>query len=160
MEDWLTWKYSSLSLALHVTGIDFAGPFELKSSMLQKAPLIKGYVCLFVCFTTKAIHLQTCSELLSTVVEAAFTCFVGRRGLHSVVSDNGRNFIRASRKLLKEFSTFLCTTSNDISTLYPHTRLTWKVSGNSLEKCLSTDLHTNGRSFRLSFNLCSLRRPI
>lgn len=119
----LTWKISSLSLALHVTGFEFAGPFELKSSMLRRA-----------------IHSEPCSELSSVAFEAALVCFVGSRGLpHRVVSDNGRNFIGTR-------------TSNDISTLYPTTRLTWKVSGSPLQKCLNviskelqdrTDLHSN-----------------
>lgn len=80
----------------HVTGVDFAGPFELKSSTLRKSTILKGYVSVFVCFSTKAIHLEPCSDLSSLAFEAAFSRFVGRRGLpHRMVSDNGKNFIGA-----------------------------------------------------------------
>ncbi|XP_075158166.1 uncharacterized protein LOC142231444 [Haematobia irritans] len=110
---------STFSPPFHITGIDFAGPFELKSSSLRKAPIIKGYVCVFVCFSTKAIHLEACTELSSAAFEAALARFVGRRGLPSrIYSDNGRNFVGASRALLREFSMFIKTTSSSISQKY------------------------------------------
>ncbi|XP_075150700.1 uncharacterized protein LOC142224800 [Haematobia irritans] len=116
-----------LSPPFNITGVDFAGPFELKSSTLKRAPIIKSYVSIFVCFTTKAIHLEPCSELSSLAFEAAFTRFVGRRGLpHRVVSDNGRNFIGASRKLLKEFSAFVKSTASDISKKYSTHGFEWQ----------------------------------
>ncbi|XP_075150485.1 uncharacterized protein LOC142224588 [Haematobia irritans] len=118
---------STFSPAFHITGIDFAGPFELKSSSLRKAPIIKGYVCVFVCFTTKAIHLEACTELSSAAFEAALARFVGRRGLPSrIYSDNGRNFLGASRTLLREFSQFIKTTSTSISQKYSIHGFEWK----------------------------------
>ncbi|XP_075157748.1 uncharacterized protein LOC142231014 [Haematobia irritans] len=117
----------TLSPPFHITGIDFAGPFELKSSTLRRSPIIKGYVSIFVCFATKAIHLEPCSELSSLAFEAAFTRFVGRRGLpQRVVSDNGRNFIGASRKMLKEFASFVKTTAHDISQKYSAHGFEWQ----------------------------------
>ncbi|XP_075159812.1 uncharacterized protein LOC142232963 [Haematobia irritans] len=117
----------TLSPPFHVSGIDFAGPFELKSSPLRKSPIIKGYVCVFICFSTKAIHLEACSDLSSAAFEAAFARFVGRRGLPSrIYSDNGRNFVGASRSLLREFAQFLQTTSTDISQKYLQHGFEWK----------------------------------
>ncbi|XP_075150527.1 uncharacterized protein LOC142224630 [Haematobia irritans] len=110
----------------HVTGLDFAGPFELKSSYLRKSPLVKGYVSVFVCFATKAIHLEPCSDLSSAAFGATFARFVGRRGLpRRVVSDNGRNFVGASRILLREFSKFIKCTSDDISDKYVSHGFEW-----------------------------------
>ncbi|XP_075163176.1 uncharacterized protein LOC142235803 [Haematobia irritans] len=117
----------NFSPPFHVTGIDFAGPFELKSSTLRKSPVIKGYVCVFVCFSTKAIHLEVCSDLSSAAFEAAFARFVGRRGLPCrIFSDNGRNFLGASRTLLREFAHFIKTTSSDISQKYLTHGFEWK----------------------------------
>jgi len=44
------------SHAFEVTGIDFCGPFFYKSEVRSKPP-VKCYVCVFMCFATKAIHL-------------------------------------------------------------------------------------------------------
>lgn len=98
-----------LTPPFHVTGIDFAGPFELKSSQLRNSPIIKGYVSVFVCFSTKAIHLELCSDLSSVAFEAAFSRFD---------NDNGRNFVGASRKMLTEFRIFLETASSHVSQKY------------------------------------------
>ncbi|XP_059223173.1 uncharacterized protein LOC131996978 [Stomoxys calcitrans] len=116
----------TLSPPFHTTGIDFAGPFELKSSSLRRAPTIKGYVCVFACFATRAIHLETCSDLSSAAFEAAFYRFVGRRGLpRRIVSDNGRNFLGASRALIREFSQFIKSASSDISKKYAAHGFEW-----------------------------------
>lgn len=117
----------SLSPPFSITGVDFAGPIELKSSSLRNSPIIKGYVSVFVCFSTKAIHLEPCSDLSSAAFEAAFTRFIGRRGLPCrVMSDNGRNFLGASRTLLKEFSTFLKKASSEMSKKYAAHGFEWK----------------------------------
>ncbi|MHC5848192.1 hypothetical protein ACYT7O_10510, partial [Streptococcus pyogenes] len=53
----------TLSVPFATTGVDFAGPFQIKASSLRTSPYIKGYVAVFVCFSTKAIHLELCSDL-------------------------------------------------------------------------------------------------
>lgn len=45
------------------TGIDFAGYFEVKTSRIRNAKFVKCYVALFVCMTTKAIHLELVRDL-------------------------------------------------------------------------------------------------
>lgn len=44
-----------------ICGIDYGGP--VKSSLQRKSPITKGYICIFVCFTTKAIHIELASDL-------------------------------------------------------------------------------------------------
>ncbi|XP_075156671.1 uncharacterized protein LOC142229953 [Haematobia irritans] len=93
------------SLPFTYTGVDFAGPFTIKSSPLKNAKLLKGYAAVFVCFSTRSVHLETCSDLSTDAFLAAFSRFVGRRGLpKTIFSDNGRNFVGANRKLLHEHS--------------------------------------------------------
>ncbi|XP_065356330.1 uncharacterized protein LOC135950724 [Calliphora vicina] len=116
----------NLSIPFQTTGIDFAGPFELKSSTLRNAALVKGYVSVFVCFSTKAIHLEVCSDLSTAAFRAAFSRFVGRRGLpFRIYSDNGRNFVGASRQLKREFDAFINTASTDIAQKYVTHGLEW-----------------------------------
>lgn len=88
-------------------GVDFGGPFMTKIGMTRKPQLQKSYVCLFVCFSTKAVHLELVSSLTTEVFIAALDRFVSRRGLSAdIYSDQGTNFIRADREL-KELSSLL-----------------------------------------------------
>ncbi|XP_075150563.1 uncharacterized protein LOC142224665 [Haematobia irritans] len=99
---------ATFSLPFTYTGVDFAGPFNLKTSSLRNAKVVKGYAAVFVCFSTKAVHLEVCSDLSSDAFLAAFTRFTGRRGLpKTMFSDNGKNFGGASYKLLQAHNTFL-----------------------------------------------------
>ncbi|XP_055681881.1 uncharacterized protein LOC129789254 [Lutzomyia longipalpis] len=61
-------------------GIDYAGPIRLRSSNLRKAPTLKGYICLFICMATKAIHLEAVSDMSTEAFKAALARFTGRRG--------------------------------------------------------------------------------
>ena len=61
---------------------------------------ITTFLALFVCFSTKAVHLELVSSASTAVCIAALRRFVSRRGLPNVVySDNGTNFIGAEREL-------------------------------------------------------------
>ncbi|GJQ65570.1 hypothetical protein Trydic_g7669 [Trypoxylus dichotomus] len=85
---------------LYVTGTDYAGPFALKNKSGRGAKTIKCYLCIFICLTTKAIHLEPVSDLTTDAFIATFRRFVSRRGLLShMYSDNGRNFIGAKSQL-------------------------------------------------------------
>ncbi|XP_072384621.1 uncharacterized protein [Diabrotica undecimpunctata] len=91
------------------TGIDFGGPFCIKSSSLRRAPTSKGYIALFVCLATKAVHLEAVSDLTTDAFLACLKRFIARRGILSIIySDNGTNFVGANNHLTllrKHFST-------------------------------------------------------
>ncbi|XP_068896106.1 uncharacterized protein [Tenebrio molitor] len=40
------------------TGIDYAGPIYLKTGNSRSKQRVKAYIALFICFTTKAIHIE------------------------------------------------------------------------------------------------------
>ncbi|XP_046961242.1 uncharacterized protein LOC124530918 [Vanessa cardui] len=83
-------------------GMDFAGPIQVKNSRVRKAIVSKGYVCIYVCFVTKAIHLELTSDLSTDAFLASFKRFISRRGLPSdVFCDNGGCF-RGARNQLAE----------------------------------------------------------
>lgn len=46
-----------------ITGVDFAGPVHTKRGNPRHPTLVKTYLCLFVCFSTKAIHLEVVSDM-------------------------------------------------------------------------------------------------
>lgn len=81
-------------------GTDYGGPFYIKNKKGRGASLSKGYICLFVCMSTKAVHLELVSELTTECFLAAFNRFVSRRGVpKNVYSDNGLNYVGANREL-------------------------------------------------------------
>ena len=88
-------------------GVDFAGPVLIKSGRIRKPTITKAYVCVFVSFTVKAVHLEPVSELTTSAFIATLRRFVARRGKPSVIwSDHGTNFVGAARELkeLHQFS--------------------------------------------------------
>ena len=82
------------------TGLDFAGPLIIKRGNPRKPSKVKCYVCVFVCFCTKAVHLELVTDLTTKAFLAAFRRFSSRRGYPTTVySDNGTNFVRAAAEL-------------------------------------------------------------
>jgi hypothetical protein len=60
----------------------------------------KAYICVFVCMTTKAVHLEAVSGLSTEDFIATFKRFTSRRGISShMYSDCGTNFVGADKEL-------------------------------------------------------------
>lgn len=82
------------------TGVDYCGPFYLKARSGRCKTVVKGYVAVFVCMTTKAVHLELVSDLTSEAFIAALTRFTSRRGrVQELYSDNGTTFHGADKEL-------------------------------------------------------------
>ncbi|XP_075162902.1 uncharacterized protein LOC142235538 [Haematobia irritans] len=105
------------------TGLDFAGPFDIKNYAGRGCIITKGYVCVFVCFATKAIHLETTSDLSTSSFLAAFDRFISRRGcpLH-IHSDNGTTFVGASKILAREC---IQSSKNAVSSGFAYQNISW-----------------------------------
>ncbi|XP_055522657.1 uncharacterized protein LOC129716842 [Wyeomyia smithii] len=83
------------------TGIDYWGPIYVQPPHRRASPR-KTYVAVFVCFCTKAVHLELVADLTTAKCLQSLRRFVARRGLCSdIYSDNGRNFIGAANELRK-----------------------------------------------------------
>ncbi|XP_055856101.1 uncharacterized protein LOC129919272 [Episyrphus balteatus] len=101
------------SFAFAHTGCDYAGPITLRSSRGRKPTMSKGYISLFVCMTTKALHLELVSDLTTDAFLAALKRFIARRGKCSVMySDNGTNFQGAARVLSEMYKLVQSQTHN------------------------------------------------
>ncbi|XP_067214210.1 uncharacterized protein [Linepithema humile] len=88
----------------HNTGVDYAGPFSTRDRKGRGCKTYKSYLCLFICMTTKAIHLV--SDLTTENFIMALRRFVSRRGRPGkIFSDNGTTFVGANSEL-KAFSEF------------------------------------------------------
>ena len=88
-------------------GVDYAGPFHIKYGSVRKPTIVKAYVCVFVCLSVKAVHLESATDLTTDAFITALQRFIARRGKPSLIwSDHGTNFVGAAREL-KELSEFL-----------------------------------------------------
>lgn len=93
-------------------GVDYAGPVLTLNRKGRGARTVKSYICLFVCFITRAVHLELVSDLTSESYILALKRFISRRAKPlEIFSDNGKNFVGA----MNEFGKFLARCSDDIS---------------------------------------------
>ncbi len=112
------------------TGMDFAGPFIIKKGHTRRPVYLKAYACLFVCFSTKAVHIELVSDLTSEAFLAALKRFVARRGCPThLQSDNGSNFVGANN-ILKDIYALLSekTTQTAITSFATSQRIEWHFS--------------------------------
>lgn len=86
------------------TGVDYAGPMQVLPYASRGQRTRNGYVSVFVCLSTKAIHLEFVEDYSTNGFLAALRRFVSRRGLPShLYSDNGTNFQGADQELRRSF---------------------------------------------------------
>ncbi|XP_058811177.1 uncharacterized protein LOC131676067 [Topomyia yanbarensis] len=82
------------------TGVDYFGPVYVRPGYRRTA--VKAYVAVFVCFSTKATHLELVTDLSTARFIQALRRFISRRGkCANLWSDNGTNFVGA-RNQMKE----------------------------------------------------------
>ncbi|XP_062538696.1 uncharacterized protein LOC134206972 [Armigeres subalbatus] len=146
------------------TGLDFAGPFQIRSNAkLRSAPTLKGYVCVFVCMATRALHLEAVSDLTTDGFMGALQRFVSRRGLvHKLYSDNATNFEGAKnemrrlaslfkeeqhQKKLNEFCTERTIEWSFIPPRSPHMGGIWEAGVKSVKSHLKMVMAENKLSF-------------
>lgn len=107
-------------------GVDYAGPFLVKDRLTRCAKQIKVYICLFICLSTKAVHLEMVTELTTVAFLASLNRFIGRRGKPtSIWSDNATNFVGANREL-KELSEFLFRNQDEIASTLSNDMIKWQ----------------------------------
>ncbi|XP_057372195.1 uncharacterized protein LOC130693086 [Daphnia carinata] len=87
-----------MSNPFEVTGVDFAGPFPLTTGQVNTED--KGYICLFTCAVTRAVHLEATTGQDTTTFIHALRRFFARREVPKVMySDNASAFTQAARYL-------------------------------------------------------------
>lgn len=87
------------------SGLDYAGPITIKTWKRRAARSYKGYLTVFVCLVTSAIHIEVVTDYTTEVFIAAYKRFTGRRGICATLqSDCGTNFVGADSVLRFRFS--------------------------------------------------------
>ena len=83
-----------------ICGVDYAGPFLMKKGHTRKPVIVKCYLAVFVCFATKAVHLEVVSDASTETFLGCLKRFISRRGSPAEIhSDNGGNFVGAKKDL-------------------------------------------------------------
>lgn len=83
-----------------IAGVDYAGPYLIRDRKTRNFKTSKAYISLFVCFVTKAMHLEIVSDLTTECFLAALRRFMARRGKCSHIhSDQGTTFVGANNEL-------------------------------------------------------------
>ncbi|XP_055715157.1 uncharacterized protein LOC129809373 [Phlebotomus papatasi] len=89
------------------TGVDYAGPLKYRPAVTRgvaqrNAGVYVGYIAVFVCMASKAIHLEFVTSLSAEAFLAAFRRFAARRGTpRHMFSDHGKNFEGAVREITR-----------------------------------------------------------
>ena len=72
------------------SGVDYAGPVSVRLSKTRGRGTLKGYIAIFVCMSTRAVHLEIVEDYSSQYSH--------------LYSDNGTNFVGADRQLREMFA--------------------------------------------------------
>lgn len=81
-------------------GIDYCRPFYIKERKFRNRGTIKVYACIFICFASKAVHIELVSDLTTEAFIGSLRRFFARRGLSAnLYSDNATNFIGAKNEI-------------------------------------------------------------
>jgi len=87
------------------SGVDYAGPFIIKTWKGKNAKTYKAYLVLFVCHATSAVHLELVTDYSTDAFIAAYKRFTARRGIcATLMSDCGTNLKGADCDLKNLFS--------------------------------------------------------
>ena len=106
-------------------GINYAGLIKIRSASGRGYHAMKGYIVVFICFSTKAVHLEAVTGYDSKKFLNAFKRFIARRGLCTdVYFDCGTPLVGADSELISIFSKYSTDFKkiiNDLSDL----KVTW-----------------------------------
>lgn len=82
------------------TGVDYAGPIQARTTKGRGHRSYKAYIAVFVCMTTRAVHLEAVTDCSTSGFLAAFRRFTSQRGVCAELwSDHGSNFKGANTEL-------------------------------------------------------------
>ena len=89
-------------LAFTVTATDHAGPVFYKNE--HTGEVQKSYILLFVCAVTRALRVELVADLSTNEFLLALRRFISRNpAVTRIISDNARNFKRASKEIATWF---------------------------------------------------------
>ncbi|UYV60398.1 hypothetical protein LAZ67_1001037 [Cordylochernes scorpioides] len=113
-----------------ISGVDHAGPVNLQLSKGRGRKTDQGYICLFVCFVTRAVHLELVTDASTPTFMSAFKRFVARRG-HCTRLYNDQGVVTPAHFLLAEPSS--CVPENDLLLVENYLLTSWQLTKRVLQ---------------------------
>jgi hypothetical protein len=119
------------SYPFHTTGVDYCGPIKMKASKIRNAKFIDVYIAIFVCFTTKAVHIEIVTSRETECYLQALSRFIDRRLIKpaTIWSDNASEFKKGAKDIkelmqninrnLPEIQNFLLQQNIDFKNIPP-----------------------------------------
>ncbi|XP_070068166.1 uncharacterized protein [Drosophila takahashii] len=145
-----------------VTGVDLCGPF-LTSYRIRSKVQHKTYLAIYVCFSSKAVHIELLSDLSTNTFILSLKRFVSRRGSPCrIYCDNATNFTGASVQLNRfkqelfsqQTKQDLETFSNDTGVEFcfippraPHFGGLWEAAVKSMKNLLIKCMSDSGMTY-------------
>lgn len=88
------------SRAFLYTGVDYAGPVDIVEQYKRKTNKRKCWIAIFVCMTTRAVHIDVVTDCSSAAFISCYERFIARRGhCNKLYSDNGTAFQGSSKEI-------------------------------------------------------------
>lgn len=113
---------------LHV-GVDYAGPINVRNHKGRGHKSHKTWIALFICFATKAVHIELVHDYTTDSFIAAFKRFTSRRGICSdIYSDCGTNFVGASIKLKNDRIKAMKNHHEVVANFFSSNSITWHLN--------------------------------
>lgn len=110
------------------TGVDYAGPVWLRTSKGRGHKAVKAFIVVFVCLSSRAVHLDVASDYSADAFLVVLRQFVARRGLcRTLFSDCGTNFVGADSQLRNLFSAANAE-GRRIATFAAQERIQWRFN--------------------------------
>ena len=101
MADWPKERVQGNVYPFKNTGVYYLGPFEV--TVLRRP--VKHWCCLCTCSVNRAVHIEVVNGLDTHACMMAVIRFMARRGRpHTIISDNGRNWVGAAREFKECFN--------------------------------------------------------
>lgn len=114
------------SYPFYHTGVDCGGYFMMKVGGIRSKVMTKAWFVIFVCMSTKAIHLDLIVSMSSEAFKDCLRRFICRRGKpHTLHSDNGTNFIGCKRDLKELKELFNKQNSEKVSEFCSNEGINW-----------------------------------
>ncbi|GFV90506.1 integrase catalytic domain-containing protein [Trichonephila clavipes] len=96
----LPYERVNMAPPFSTTGLDLGGPYFVTYKHQRKGVLNKIYVCVCICFVTRAIYLEILSDFTLDAIIATFKRFMSRREKCSkIFTDHATNCIGANSQL-------------------------------------------------------------